>query len=202
MKKHNILEIVNSDTKMSNRHSKTPLTPYTKTTKSKRTPKIKKDSESWYKEGIKYKEKAHTLQNNYMLKKALECFQKSKKLQDDTLTSHHIDVIKCHINFQNDLEAYEEGRYDGPSLVRLGNCYAQGIGTQIDEKDAYSFYEKAVKFKNMDAVLNLAICYSYGKGCCQNQERAIELYDQAHRMGHPLAEVNKKIFLERIKSYK
>ena len=55
-------------------------------------------------------------------------------------------------------QAAEQG--DGNSLLNLGYCYDEGLGTQKNNKKAMYWYKKAAKKGDLPAYTNIAIYYS------------------------------------------
>ena len=70
---------------------------------------------------------------------------------------------------------------------RIGKCYCYGLGTEINEKQAAAYFEKAALAGNKYAAFSLANIYYYGKGVEQSYEDAFKWYSAAARKGQPFA---------------
>jgi len=69
------------------------------------------------------------------------------------------------------------------SMVKLGKCYENGIGTPKDQEQAAKLYQQATDLKCADAVYNLGRCYYNGIGVAQDKNKAFELFQSASEMG-------------------
>lgn len=71
---------------------------------------------------------------------------------------------------------------------KLGDCYKNGIGCEVDEKEAFACYKQAVEsdddlapYLTGSIALRLAGCYEDGTGCEHDFERALEYYERAEQ---------------------
>lgn len=74
------------------------------------------------------------------------------------------------------------------ACYKLGDCYRHGTGCDIDEREAFLSYEKAVKNDDGDTeyqtgsiALRLAGCFEEGIGCEHDFKRALEYYERAEK---------------------
>lgn len=74
------------------------------------------------------------------------------------------------------------------ACYKLGDCYKNGIGCDIDEHEAYLSYKKAAKFDDDGAAyltgsiaLRLAGCLEEGIGCEHDFKRALKQYEIAEK---------------------
>ena len=65
----------------------------------------------------------------------------------------------------------------------LGLMYAKGHGIPKDVKKAFTFFEKAAKEENVEAIYNLGIHYFEGLGVSQDANRGMELILEASKKG-------------------
>ena len=72
------------------------------------------------------------------------------------------------------------------ACYKLGDCYKNGTGCEVDERAAYLSYEKAAACKDIDApyligsiALRLAGCLEEGIGCEHDFHRALKQYERA-----------------------
>ena len=76
----------------------------------------------------------------------------------------------------------------------LGICYREGNGTYQSNYEAARWFECAFNNGNADGAFNLAQCYALGEGKLQDKSKAVELYLEAAKLGHPhAADVGKKL---------
>ena len=74
-----------------------------------------------------------------------------------------------------------------PAMLKLAECYALGIGTKRDRREAFAYYEKCVAEGCEEGYFPLGICYSRGVGTQFNFDKAIENLTKAHRLGEERA---------------
>lgn len=72
---------------------------------------------------------------------------------------------------------------------RIGKCYCYGLGTDIDEEQAATWFERAAKEGNKYAAFSLANSYYYGKGVEQSYESAFKWYSAAEEQQKPFDDV-------------
>lgn len=69
----------------------------------------------------------------------------------------------------------------------LGVIYRDGTGVNVDQMEAAYWFRKAADNGSADGAFNLAECYVYGTGVRIDREKALDLYLDAHKRGHPTA---------------
>lgn len=74
------------------------------------------------------------------------------------------------------------------AFYKLGDCYKNGIGCDIDERKAFLSYEQAAKhdegkeaYLTGSIALRIAGCYEEGSGCEHNFMQALEQYEGAEK---------------------
>ena len=74
------------------------------------------------------------------------------------------------------------------SIVKMrGICYKEGHGTYQSDYEAAKWFEKAYWNGNPDGAFNLANCYASGNGKIMDRKKAVELFLEAAKLGHPTA---------------
>lgn len=63
-----------------------------------------------------------------------------------------------------------------PSEHKLGFCYENGVGTDIDRYAAFYWYDSAVRGGEEAAIFDLARCYAYGIGVAFDYKKAVKLF--------------------------
>ena len=69
----------------------------------------------------------------------------------------------------------------------LGNCYQNGIGTEINESDAFKWYSKSANRECALGQCNLGYCYENGIGTEKNEKKA---YLKSSKKGNAVAQNN------------
>lgn len=77
-----------------------------------------------------------------------------------------------------------------PAVFMLGFMYEQGLGLDIDYKEAFFQYQRAANAGFHQAQCNLGALLEEGLGCEQNIEEARRWYEAAERLGSNLAKAN------------
>lgn len=115
---------------------------------------------------------------------------------------HGIGVDKKDLNlaFQMFQKAADLGTAEGYRW--LGNCYADGSGTEIDLKKAIEYYKKGYDLGSAMALTSLASCYENGNGVPINLSKAVSMYKRAADSGDLTAENNLGILYEKGKHVK
>lgn len=65
------------------------------------------------------------------------------------------------------------------SLVLLGHCYENGIGTAKNDKKAFQCYRKAVILNYTEALYDLGKCYYTGTGTEQDYKKAFQYFEKS-----------------------
>ncbi len=71
------------------------------------------------------------------------------------------------------------------SQVNLGILYDDGLGGEVDDKEAIRFFKLAFDQQNATAAFRLGLMHEFGEGTPQNYELANEYYDYAIQDDHP-----------------
>ena len=69
------------------------------------------------------------------------------------------------------------------AMYNLANCYQNGVGVEKDEKEAFSWYERASEYGHADSICALAVCYNEGIGIEINKSKAVELFKKSSESG-------------------
>lgn len=100
-------------------------------------------------------------------------------------------------------KATKQGHKEAKMILSV--CYLNGYGvekkterglellkeyTEKNNKELVEYLKKANEKGNMEAKVNLAVCYENGIGTQINIDRAVELYKEGAEKGHPVAQVN------------
>lgn len=92
------------------------------------------------------------------------------------------------------VDCHSRGHFKSTDL--LGQCYASGVGVEIDEKKACGLFEEAwnaSEFANshyFTASNNLGVCYATGFGTSKNIEKAKQYFEQGSIKKHRPSEEN------------
>ena len=78
---------------------------------------------------------------------------------------------------------------DGQACADLGDAYNRGLGVAFDRRKAVSFYQMGVARTNAAAMVGLADAYQRGDVIEQSEDRAMQLYRRAARMGDIVARI-------------
>ena len=70
-----------------------------------------------------------------------------------------------------------------PAMLKLAECYALGIGTEVDRSLAFDYYKKSVERGLEAAYFPLGICYSRGVGVAFNFDLAVKNLKRALNNG-------------------
>lgn len=71
---------------------------------------------------------------------------------------------------------------------RLGDCYKNGKGVNVDIKEAVKWYTRAADRGDYTAQYNLGLCYFYGNGIEQDYSIAVNLFFKSAEQGHEWAQ--------------
>ena len=83
------------------------------------------------------------------------------------------------------------------AMIKLAECFKNGIGTKINRRGAFLLYEKAAKHGEDAAFFPLGICYAFGIGTKLNYEKAKEFLVKADRIGNEEARAELVALMER-----
>ncbi|EXX78460.1 uncharacterized protein OCT59_023411 [Rhizophagus irregularis] len=100
------------------------------------------------------------------------------------LSSMYIYFEKDHDRVFKISEKLSEENYPS-GIFRLGFCYENGIGTDVDERKAFQLYQKAAKLGNSQGISKLGWCYEYGIGINVDEQKAFKLYQVAADLENP-----------------
>ncbi len=70
-----------------------------------------------------------------------------------------------------------------PSMMKLAECFEQGLGTKINRYGAYYWYKKASEFDEAEAFFALGRCYADGIGVDRDFKAARAAFIRAERLG-------------------
>ena len=103
----------------------------------------------------------------------------------------HLGRYLNNITVQKILVLYKEAATRGhlEAAVRLGDCYAQGRGVEVDYQQAVEWYQKAAVQDNAEAAFRLGECYAQGHGVEVDYQQAVEWYRKAAAKDNAEAEV-------------
>lgn len=73
---------------------------------------------------------------------------------------------------------------------RLGDCFYNGIGVNVDFQKACYWFEKAAEQGNIDAQYKLGLCYYHGNGLDKDYEKARLWYEKAAEQGNECSQIN------------
>lgn len=82
------------------------------------------------------------------------------------------------------------GSDDPAAWVVLGNAYRQGQGVDIDEVEAFTWYDKAAKAGHVQGQYALAVMYDQGLGTRHNDKEALRWYLAAAKAGDAASQFN------------
>lgn len=75
------------------------------------------------------------------------------------------------------LYAAEKGHIEAHDYV--GDCYRLGLGTDIDYKASFSWYEQAAENGNVNSITSIGLQYLLGQGVPQDMKKAISFFEKA-----------------------
>ena len=79
---------------------------------------------------------------------------------------------------------------DATAQHNLAVLYQDGLGTQVDAKQALYWYEKAAAQGEPEAQFMAGLMYSDGTGTAQDYKKAAQWYEKAAKKGHSEAQNN------------
>ena len=78
----------------------------------------------------------------------------------------------------------------GEAYAQLAMEFFSGINVNKDDKKFYEYSQKAYELRIQDGANNLGYCYQQGIGCERNINKAIEIYQEAVKLGSGIAAKN------------
>ena len=72
---------------------------------------------------------------------------------------------------------------DAQAQLLLGNCFAQGLGVEQDDREAVKYYRLSADQGNVYGLYDLAAMYEYGYGVAQSRSKALQYYQLAADQG-------------------
>lgn len=78
----------------------------------------------------------------------------------------------------------------GDAYALLGMEFFNGTNVNKDDKKFFEYSQKAYELRDQDGANNLGACYQQGLGCERNINKAIEIYQEAVKLGSGLAAKN------------
>jgi hypothetical protein len=79
---------------------------------------------------------------------------------------------------------------DPMAQYRLGTLYAEGLGVDHDDEQAFTWFMRAAEKGNPDAQYDVAASYMGGTGVKASQADAIKWFQRAANQGMPFAQLN------------
>lgn len=80
---------------------------------------------------------------------------------------------------------------DSDAMCRLAGGYKYGHGVEKDMEQALQLYKKAISVDgNVDALLDLGLCYLQGEGVPQNYQHGAFLMERSAKQGNMMAQYN------------
>ncbi|WP_165452256.1 tetratricopeptide repeat protein [Paenibacillus thalictri] len=86
--------------------------------------------------------------------------------------------------------AVEKSGFIEEAIVKLGNCYRNGVGTEQDIRKAVEVLESAAYWSNPEALNVIGECYFSGKGIERDLNKTFEYCSKAAELGHAEAQYN------------
>lgn len=74
-------------------------------------------------------------------------------------------------------------------LILVGEMYRYGVGTDKDEKKAFSYYEKAAALGDVDAIVKVGRAHMNGIGVPTDYQKSMSFFESAASRNHPEAMV-------------
>ena len=74
-------------------------------------------------------------------------------------------------------------------LIWVGEMYRYGVGTEKNEKKAFSYYEKAAALGDVDGIVKVGRAYMNGTGVLTDYEKSLHFFEKAAAQDNPEAMV-------------
>jgi TPR repeat protein len=71
-----------------------------------------------------------------------------------------------------------------PSFVMLGQCFAKGIGTPRNIRQAIFWFERSIRYCDVNTLVFLGSCYRDGEGVLKDLQKSIHYFVAAADAGH------------------
>ena len=127
------------------------------------------DSEAQYNVGAMYQNGRGVTSNR---DKAVEWYGKAAE-QGNSKAVSRLELMKANqASFSNELQQAEQGHTD--SQYNIGNMFAKGNGTNMDLKQAFSWYEKAASQGHIKAAYKLGLAHYEASGVNSSGKQAVK----------------------------
>ena len=128
------------------------------------------------------------------MKRGVECNSADAMILLSQINLYSKDDVnfKTYQNPSKGLELLQKAinHGSGEAYARLAWEFFSGINVDKDDKKFYEYSQKAYELRNQDGANNLGGCYQRGFGCERNINKAIEIYQEAVKLGSGLAAKN------------
>ena len=129
-------------------------------------------------------EKNNTVAQQWLEKSAA---QKYSEAQYDLAVIYMLDKSPEKIKQAFELLTQAAAKNHIKAMVKLGECYYNGLGVEDDYEKAIELWEKAIKENNSDAMYLLGVYRSTGRGFFnsgKDWDKALDLWEKASALGH------------------
>ena len=141
------------------------------------------DSEAQYNVGAMYQNGRGVTANR---DKAVEWYGKAAEQGNSKAVSRLGLMRSNHASFGNELQQAEQGNAD--SQYNIGNMYTKGNGTNMDLREAVSWYEKAASQGHIKAAYKIGLAHYEGSGVKKSGKQALKWFDIAAENGYAPAQ--------------
>ncbi|RIA89714.1 hypothetical protein C1645_185166 [Glomus cerebriforme] len=131
----------------------------------------------------------HGIGTNVNKQKAFELYQKAAGLENNVaqfeLTTMYEDGEGVYKDYNKVFEITKklaDKKYLA-GINRLGYCYYNGIGTNVNRQKACELFQKAAVLGNIIAQYNIALMYEYGYEVIKNIDLALYWYKKSAEQG-------------------
>lgn len=129
-------------------------------------------------------EKNNTVAQQWLEKSAA---QKYSEAQYDLAVIYMLDKSPEKIKQAFELLTQAAAKNHIKAMVKLGECYYNGLGVEDDYEKAIELWEKAIKENNSDAMYLLGVYRATGRGFFnsgKDWDKALDLWEKASALGH------------------